>query len=104
MTSELEIRGKSITIYDNDRNPRITKHERSTDIRVRVKDVPLSADDGQILRALEEYQCSVINYFRERLRYQNMPTNCQTVNRIFICEGQPLIEVRMVIQKKLRSL
>lgn len=90
LTSGLHIRGRLITIYD--RNPRVTKHENSTNIRIRVKDVPLSADDGQILRALEEYQCTIVNHFRERLRYQNMLTNCQTGDRIFICQGPSLTE------------
>ncbi|CAG2223299.1 unnamed protein product [Mytilus edulis] len=61
----VEIRGKQINIYS--RNPRVTTHENIDTVRFRVKDVPLSADDGQILRALEERNCVIMNHFRERL-------------------------------------
>ncbi|CAG2188944.1 unnamed protein product [Mytilus edulis] len=61
----VEIRGKKVNIYS--RNPRVTTHEDIDTVRIRVKDVPLSADDGQILRALEEKSCIIMNHFRERL-------------------------------------
>ncbi|CAG2229859.1 unnamed protein product [Mytilus edulis] len=77
--------GKQINIYS--RNPRVTTHENIDTVRFRVKDVPLSADDGQILRALEERNCVIMNHFRERLRYENEITNCLTGDRIIICQG-----------------
>ena len=52
---------------------------------MRVKDIPLSADDGQIIKALEEHNCELINFLRERLRIDNYITNCQTCDRIIIC-------------------
>ncbi|CAC5403268.1 unnamed protein product [Mytilus coruscus] len=61
--------------------------ENSTDVKKRVKDVPLSADDGQVLRALKEYNCSILKHFRERLRFENKITDCQTGDRIVICDG-----------------
>ena len=85
LSNGLTIRLKSIPVYS--RNPRVTIHEHENTVRVRVKDVPLSADDGQILRALEQYNCVVLNHFRERLRFENMLTNCQTGDRIVICKG-----------------
>lgn len=85
----LEIRNKTIVIYS--RNPRVTIHETNTDVRIRVKDVPLSADDGQIVREMESYNCTIVTNFRERLRYDNLLTNCLTGDRIIICNG-PLAE------------
>ena len=83
LSEGLQLRGKSILVYSS--NPRVTNNERNTDIRIRVKDVPLSADDGQILQSLEQYGCVILKHFRERLRYNNMLTNCQTGDRIVIC-------------------
>ncbi|VDI25160.1 Hypothetical predicted protein [Mytilus galloprovincialis] len=88
LSEGLEIRGKSISIYSM--NPRVRIQENSTDVKIRIKDVPLSADDGQILRALEGYNCVILKHLRERLRYNDMITNCQTGDRIVYCEG-PLI-------------
>jgi hypothetical protein len=36
--------------------------------KVRVKDIPISTDDGQIIKALEEHTCEIINLCMERLR------------------------------------
>ncbi|CAC5418309.1 unnamed protein product [Mytilus coruscus] len=85
----LKIRGKSIWIYS--RNPRVTAHENINNVRIRVKDIPLSADDGQIIREMEKHGCSILSNMRERLRYNNKVTNCLTGDRIIICDG-PLTE------------
>ncbi|VDI07042.1 Hypothetical predicted protein [Mytilus galloprovincialis] len=85
----LKICGKSIWIYS--RNPRVTAHENVNNKRIRVKDVPLSADDGQIIREMEKHGCSILSSVRERLRYNNKVTNCLTGDRILICDG-PLTE------------
>ncbi|VDI78148.1 Hypothetical predicted protein [Mytilus galloprovincialis] len=89
VSNGLELRGRSVLVYS--RNPRVRSYENSTDIKIRVKDIPLSADDGQILRVLERYKCVILKHFRERLRYDNMITDCQTGDRIVICQG-PLEE------------
>ncbi|CAC5415584.1 unnamed protein product [Mytilus coruscus] len=88
LSDGLDIRGKSISIYS--RNPRVRIRKNSTDVKIRIKDVPLSADDGQILRASEGYNCVILKHLRERLRYEGMITNCQTGDRIVYCDG-PLI-------------
>ncbi|CAG2252624.1 PLG [Mytilus edulis] len=85
LSDGLELRGKSIFIYS--RNPRVRFEENSTDVKIRVKDVPLSADDGQILRALEGYNCTILKHFRERFRFEYQITDCQTGDRIVICDG-----------------
>ena len=77
------IRTRLIRTYD--RNPRVVVHENPTYVKVRVKNVPLSADDGQIIRIVETLgQCDIKNNYRERLRVDSMLTNCQTGDRIII--------------------
>ncbi|VDH92686.1 Hypothetical predicted protein, partial [Mytilus galloprovincialis] len=52
-----------------------------------VKYVPCSADDGQILRAIEnEGKCTVHKLNRERLRVDGLLTECQTGDRILFCD------------------
>ncbi|CAG2191292.1 unnamed protein product [Mytilus edulis] len=82
----LTIRRKSITLYL--RNPKVTMNEEPNAIKVRVKNVPLSADDDQILRTLETSvsKCEIITHSRERLRIDNLVTNCRTGDRIVICK------------------
>ncbi|VDI67996.1 Hypothetical predicted protein [Mytilus galloprovincialis] len=79
----LSIRGQSMTIYT--RNPRFTEYDKEETIRVRVKDIPLSADDGEILYVFERYNIKILSHYRERLRYKDLNTNCQTGDRIIIC-------------------
>lgn len=86
LSKGVTIRNKSVNLYT--RNPKVVVNEKPDSIRVRVKNIPLSADDQQILRALETSasQCKILNYFRERLRVDQLLTNCKTGDRIFICE------------------
>jgi hypothetical protein len=51
---------------------------------VKVKNVPLSADDGQIHRALTLEGCEIQGLFRERLRVDGKLTNCETGDRLII--------------------
>ena len=84
LSSGLELRNKLVTLYT--RNPRYSYKEKNETTKVRVKDVPLSADDGQIIKALEDHDCEILNFFRERLRIDNYLTNCQSGDRIFVCK------------------
>ena len=61
-------------------------HENPNYIRIRVKDVPCSADDGQITRYLEKCGCVIHNMHRECLRIDGYLTNCQTGDRIYMCD------------------
>lgn len=92
----LTMRDKKVPIYT--RNPNVTQREHPNSLRIRVQNVPLSASDGQILRALEVENCKIITHFRERLRFNNMLTNCQTGDRIVICEpaSEPLPRTLMI--------
>ncbi|VDI41483.1 Hypothetical predicted protein [Mytilus galloprovincialis] len=80
ITSGITIRNKYIQVYS--RNPRIIVNERPTYLKVRVKNVPCSAEDGQIERSLEYHGCEVIKMYRERLRVDGLLSNCQTGDRI----------------------
>ena len=53
-------------------------------VRVRIQNIPLSADDGQIKRALELRKCDIKSFFREKLRVDGRLTNCETGDRIAI--------------------
>lgn len=53
---------------------------------MRVKDIPISTDDGQIIKALEEHTCEIINLCMERLRNYSYLTNCQTGDQVIICK------------------
>ena len=48
------------------------------------KNIPLSADDGQIKRALELRKCEVKRLYREKLRVDGRLTNCETGDRFAI--------------------
>jgi hypothetical protein len=47
-----------------------------------VKNIPLSADDGQIHRYLPLKGCKIQGLFRERLRVKDKLTNCETGDRL----------------------
>ena len=69
--------------------PKTAENENPNNVRVRIKNIPCSADDGQIQRALEFNHCVVHTLFRERLRVDGRVTNCQTGDRIAICDPIP---------------
>lgn len=82
LTGGICLRGKSIPVYNsNPGNPYIEHDDR---IRVRITNIPLSADDGQIKHALTLRQCDVKNVFREKLRVDGRLTNCETGDRIAV--------------------
>ena len=80
----INLRNKNITLYPE--NPRYVKKHPIPTTRITVNNVPLSADDGQIRRALEEMGCDVINLYREKLRINYRLTNCDTGARIVIAK------------------
>ena len=82
LTSDFALRGKSLTIYSQ--NPGSNFSENS--VRVRIKNIPLSADDCQITRALEVRNCRISSFFREKLRIDGRLTNCENGDRIAIIE------------------
>ena len=86
-------------------SPTIIKQENN--VRVPVKNVPLSAADDQIIRALEtsDSKCDIVTCFRERLRIDFQLTNCKTGDRILICKPfQPPLPKSMKIGKYWASI
>ena len=76
------LRGRQIPLHSqNPYNPGRTQPDT---IRIKVKNVPLSADDGQIHRALTLEGCAIQGLFRERLRVDGKLTNCETDDRLII--------------------
>ena len=78
----LVLRGRQIPLHaQNPYNPDRTQPDT---IRIKVKNVPLSADDGQIHRSLTLEGCEIQGLFRERLRVDGKLTNCETGDRLII--------------------
>ncbi|CAG2211424.1 unnamed protein product [Mytilus edulis] len=65
-------------------NPHNPSTLKSDTIRIKVKNILLSADDGQIHRALSLQGCKIQGLFRERLRIDGKVTNCETGDRLVI--------------------
>ncbi|CAG2252746.1 unnamed protein product [Mytilus edulis] len=83
VVSSITVR-KRIEVYP--RNPKYVEKESPTTVRIRIKNIPLSADDGQLIRYLQNWHLEVLNYQRQRLRIDGFVTNCQTGDRIFYVE------------------
>ena len=88
MTQGVPLRGRTIPVLRT--NPYRADSEITT--RVRVKNVPLSADDNQITRVLTLRAIDVISVYREKLRIDGKLTNCATGDRIFIIKSATLKE------------
>ncbi|CAC5381902.1 CNBP [Mytilus coruscus] len=84
VVNSITVRKKRIEVYP--RNPKYVEKESPITVRIRIKNIPLSADDGQLVRYLQNWHLEVLNYHRERLRIDGFLTNCQTGDRIFHCE------------------
>ena len=83
LTEGMTLRDKSIPFYNyNPRNPVFD----SKLVKVRVQRIPLSADDGQIERAISIRGIEVLNITRERLRVDTKLTNCETGDRLILCK------------------
>ena len=78
----LNLRGRQIPLHSQ--NPHNPGRLQPDTIRIKVKNVPLSADDGQIHRALTLEGCQIQGLFRERLRVDGKLTNCETGDRLII--------------------
>ncbi len=79
LTTGIVLRGVGIGLTDL--SPRRKDH--TGDLRISVRDVPLSADDSIIERALTLKGCELTDTVqRERLRIMNRATNCENGTRI----------------------
>ena len=73
------VKGVNIPLYE--KNPYIP--DRTDQLRVRFKDIPLSVDDSIITRTLLDHGCTVIEPpSREKLRVDGKLTHCETGDRI----------------------
>jgi hypothetical protein len=73
--------------------------EKTDTTKVRVKDIPLSADDGQIIKALEDHNCEIVKFFRERLRIDNYTHLC-CISFFFECiPGISCVKVYRFVSK-----
>lgn len=102
VVNSITVRKKRIQVYP--RNPKFVERERPNIIHIRMKNVPLSADDGQLFRYLQNWKLNVLNYHRERLRVDGFLTDCQTGDRIFHCEPFEVTIPRKVKIGKYRAL
>ena len=87
MTEGIPLRNKTIRVLPT--HPGRLDSESTT--KVRVKNVPLSVDDGVIERALTLQKVEVIKLFREKLRIDEKLTNCETGDRLVIAKSSSLI-------------
>ena len=83
----LNLRGKWVPLHTQ--NPRNPQRFRPDAIRIKVKHIPLSADDGQVHRTLTLEGCSIEGIFRGKLRVDGRLTNCDTDDRLVICKPLP---------------
>ena len=68
-----------------------------------VKDIPLSANEEYIIKALEEHTCEIINLCREHLRHYNYLTNCQTGDQVIICKPINTHLLRLLVIGKYKA-
>ena len=81
----INLRGRHVNFHMQ--NPRYAN--RGSVVRIRVKNVPLSADDGLIEYALTQHNVNVVIMWHERLRVDNKATNCLTGDRIVLTKDLP---------------
>jgi len=86
MAEGVPLRGKAIPVLST--NPDRPDGEET--VRIRVKNIPLSVDDGLIKRTLTLKEAEVISMYREKLRINNKLTNCETGDRIVIVKASTL--------------
>ncbi|CAC5389816.1 unnamed protein product [Mytilus coruscus] len=83
LTEGITLRNKLLPLHSQ--NQYYQKDEYIT-TTVRVKNIPLSAGDGQIDREFRQRNIEVFTINRERLRVDNLVTNCWTGDRVVICK------------------
>ena len=92
LSKGVSLRGMNIPLYE--KNPYIP--DRTDHIRIRIKNIPLSADDSIIVKALKDSGCELIeNPSREKLRVDGKLTNCETGDRIVFIKprNEPLPKI-----------
>ena len=88
MAEGVNLRVKTLTVLNT--NPQRLDGEDT--LRIRVKNIPSSADDGMITRGLTLRGADVINVIREKLRINGKLTNCETGDRLITVKASSLKE------------
>lgn len=88
MEEGVPMRGKIIPVLNT--NPQRPDGENT--IRIRIKNIPLSADDGIITRVLTLRGIEIISITRDKLRIQGRLTNCETGDRLVVVKSTSLQE------------
>ncbi|CAC5414441.1 unnamed protein product [Mytilus coruscus] len=78
----VHLRGRQVPLYSQ--NPRNPGRLQENTIRIKVKNVPLSANDGQIHKTVTLQGCYIQGLFRKCLRINGKLTACQTGDRVVI--------------------
>jgi hypothetical protein len=97
LTNGIHIRGKTVSL--SSLNPNRLDTQTPNTIHIRIKDVPLSADDGQIDRALNLRECEIVGKVScEKLRIDGRLTNCDTGDRIAVVKTPLSQDIPRVIE------
>lgn len=88
MAEGVSVRGKVVQVLNT--NPNRLDNENT--VSIRVKNIPLSVDDGIITRALTLRHLDVISCKREKLRINGKLTNCSTGDRLVTVKSTTLVE------------
>ena len=80
----INMRGRQVPLHSQ--SPHNPSRLQPDTIRIKVKNIPLSADDGQIHRVLSLEGCEIQGPFRERLRVKGKLTNFETGDGLVICK------------------
>ena len=87
LTRGIPIRGKTINVLKT--NPLRFDGEQTT--RIRIKDIPLSVDDGVLERVFIQKGVDCIGTVtREKLRINGKLTNCSTGDRLIIAKSSSI--------------
>ena len=86
MEQGVPLRGKIIPVLNT--NPQRLDGENS--LRIRIKNIPLSADDGVISRVLTFRGIEVIAINRDKLRVNGKLANCETGDRLVVVKTTSL--------------
>ena len=84
----VKIRGKVIPLLSTNPN----RLDGETSLSIRIKDIPLSVDDGILTRTLILIGIEVISCMREKLRINNKLVNCETGDRIITIKASTLTD------------
>ena len=88
MADGVKLRGKNVPILGT--NPGRLDSENT--IKVCVKNIPLSVEDGVIARTLTLLKVELISHCRDKLRIAGKLTNCENGDRVMIAKASTLKE------------